>query len=344
MRAPPLSLDRVLKTEKPLFPEPAPGTGQEKDKETATLSDPTGEMHYRARAYSPRQMRFVQNDPPTLRRARHQYLYVDNAPTMQVDPTGARVWSTGEMDRRGVELMAKVDLIDTREDLESRISFDDGSGTTRRALQPYVDRIRQAQANAEVPFGRPNTFVAAKAEQQTHRLVIRNSARTADQLFQRILSLQDLDPKIVKADRGFAQGEATSFALQGLLEGTAQAPFAVQVRRLDATAREVTVRTQGNHPLAGFRTWRVREDGDAIIVETVAIDHPATRDAIKSALGGRSATNVLWQKFLEGVALYSAGRIDDADPRTIRAGRWTAPEQTELDYVLRWNPQYANTK
>jgi RHS repeat-associated protein len=62
-------------------------TGQEKDKETASLSDPTGEMHYRARAYSPRQMRFVQLDPPIDRRANH-YSYVSNRPVSITDASG----------------------------------------------------------------------------------------------------------------------------------------------------------------------------------------------------------------------------------------------------------------
>jgi len=45
-------------------------------------------MHYRARAYSPRQMRFLQNDPPVGRRAEHQYAYVSNNPVSQSDPSG----------------------------------------------------------------------------------------------------------------------------------------------------------------------------------------------------------------------------------------------------------------
>jgi len=45
-------------------------------------------MHYRARAYSPRQMRFLQNDPPVGRRAEHQYAYVGNNPVSVSDPDG----------------------------------------------------------------------------------------------------------------------------------------------------------------------------------------------------------------------------------------------------------------
>jgi len=70
------------------FPQPTLGTGQEKDKETATTSDATGEMHYRARAYSPRQMRFVQNDPPVIRRAEAHYAYLQDAPTNATDSSG----------------------------------------------------------------------------------------------------------------------------------------------------------------------------------------------------------------------------------------------------------------
>ena len=61
-------------------PQPTPGTGQEKDKETADASDATGEMHYGARAYSPRQMRFVQNDPPVWNLPELHYSYVKNRP------------------------------------------------------------------------------------------------------------------------------------------------------------------------------------------------------------------------------------------------------------------------
>ncbi len=45
-------------------------------------------MHYRARGYSPRQMRFLQNDPPFARRAEHQYRYANNNPVSHIDPDG----------------------------------------------------------------------------------------------------------------------------------------------------------------------------------------------------------------------------------------------------------------
>jgi len=66
-------------------------TGQERDKETASPSggfDTTGEMHYRARAYSPRQMRFLQNDPPVERRPEAHYAYVSNNPVSSTDSSG----------------------------------------------------------------------------------------------------------------------------------------------------------------------------------------------------------------------------------------------------------------
>jgi len=63
-------------------------TGQERDRETASNADATGEMHYRARGYSPRQMRFLQNDPPPDRRAEFHYAYVQNNPVMRLDPWG----------------------------------------------------------------------------------------------------------------------------------------------------------------------------------------------------------------------------------------------------------------
>jgi len=68
-------------------------TGQEKDKETATASDPTGEMHYRARAYSPRQMRFVQMDPSGGNGDEQQYAYATNGPVQHVDPQGRQAQS-----------------------------------------------------------------------------------------------------------------------------------------------------------------------------------------------------------------------------------------------------------
>ena len=45
-------------------------------------------MHYRARAYSPRQMRFLQNDPPVGNRAEQHYAYVANNPVSGTDPEG----------------------------------------------------------------------------------------------------------------------------------------------------------------------------------------------------------------------------------------------------------------
>ena len=83
------------------FSQPSLGTGQEKDKETATASDATGEMHYRARAYSPRQMRFVQMDPPVHRRAANHYAYAAGLPNRLVDPDGrneeARAYLEGQL-------------------------------------------------------------------------------------------------------------------------------------------------------------------------------------------------------------------------------------------------------
>jgi len=63
-------------------------TGQERDRETASNADATGEMHYRARGYSPRQMRFLQNDPPVGNRAEQHYAYVANNPISLRDPEG----------------------------------------------------------------------------------------------------------------------------------------------------------------------------------------------------------------------------------------------------------------
>ena len=45
-------------------------------------------MHYRARAYSPRQMRFVQMDPRIDRRHEHHYRYSSGRPIDTIDPTG----------------------------------------------------------------------------------------------------------------------------------------------------------------------------------------------------------------------------------------------------------------
>jgi RHS repeat-associated protein len=64
-------------------------TGQEKDGETASTANPTGEMHYRARAYSPRQMRFLQNDPPVGRRAEAHHAYAAGRPVSRSDPYGS---------------------------------------------------------------------------------------------------------------------------------------------------------------------------------------------------------------------------------------------------------------
>jgi RHS repeat-associated protein len=72
-------------------------TGQEKDAETASTANPTGEMHYRARAYSPRQIRFLQNDPPVSQRGEHHYVFVVNAPVSSRDPKGERVWGFEEL-------------------------------------------------------------------------------------------------------------------------------------------------------------------------------------------------------------------------------------------------------
>jgi hypothetical protein len=47
-------------------------------------------MHYRARAYSPRQMRFVQNDPPVGNRPALHYAYVRNRPVELLDYYGTQ--------------------------------------------------------------------------------------------------------------------------------------------------------------------------------------------------------------------------------------------------------------
>jgi predicted esterase len=45
-------------------------------------------MHYRARSYDPRMGRFTQKDPVHNRTQSEQYVYVENTPTMKVDPSG----------------------------------------------------------------------------------------------------------------------------------------------------------------------------------------------------------------------------------------------------------------
>jgi RHS repeat-associated protein len=83
-------------------------TGQEKDAETASTANPTGEMHYRARAYSPRQMRFLQVDPPLAQRAADHYTYVKNRPVSHIDPEGARTYVFKNEERKQIRVITLI--------------------------------------------------------------------------------------------------------------------------------------------------------------------------------------------------------------------------------------------
>lgn len=55
---------------------------------TGRENDETGLYYYRARYYAPGVGRFISEDPIGLEGGINRYVYVDNAPTMYVDPTG----------------------------------------------------------------------------------------------------------------------------------------------------------------------------------------------------------------------------------------------------------------
>ena len=58
---------------------------------TGRESDDTGLHFYRARYYDPRRQRFLSEDPLGLVGGRTPYIYVENAPTMFIDPLGLQL-------------------------------------------------------------------------------------------------------------------------------------------------------------------------------------------------------------------------------------------------------------
>lgn len=141
-------------------------------------------------------------------------------------------------------------------------------------------------------------------------------------------------------DRAFtAVGQVGTFTLMNPIEAFGQAPFSVEVVRIEPADFLVVVKTLPNHPLYGWRYWRVVPTGPGRLrVETGAIDKPAPGNGVGSWLTylGKFWTSKwlgrqtqMWQQYMTAVrdALVNNGGtvVDDS----LINGRW----EQHWDYV-----------
>jgi len=138
-------------------------------------------------------------------------------------------------------------------------------------------------------------------------------------------------------DGGFsAVGQTGTFTLVNLVEWWGQAPFSVEVIRYEPAEFLLVVKTLPNHPLLGWRYWRVVPTGIGLVrLETGAIDKAAPASFIPdwfylsakfeiSRLLGRQM--LMWRRYMEAfrdAAVADGGIV--VDQRWIGGewdGRW----------------------
>jgi hypothetical protein len=151
-----------------------------------------------------------------------------------------------------------------------------------------------------------------RLESHYHSVRIRNSQKTADELFSQMSRFSELNTYPVRAYQNASQvGDVVTWDMIPLLPNEfGQGDFDVKVTKLDAVNRSFTVRTLAGHPLAGWRLWRARSIGSDILLETFSVEHAATAwDTVKLSMGGLEGMYSTWTNMLNDLATFSKGEI-----------------------------------
>jgi hypothetical protein len=129
-----------------------------------------------------------------------------------------------------------------------------------------------------------------------------------------------------------AIGQTVHFAMLNPMLAMAQAPFSVEITRYDPSARTIAAKTLPNHPLYGWRYWRVFQPSPGrLVVETGAVDGPADgtswaqlRNWLGFYLAKRDQTDT-WKQYLEHIANDLPGTTVAWDPpydAALQRGQW----------------------
>jgi len=170
---------------------------------------------------------------------------------------------------------------------------------------------------AQVPYpGDPYT------ETTVHRIVIKNSRKNIDELFDRMATFADFPASQSSIDGVpvTGVGDYLNFHLKAPLHMAVPAQFTkndnapVSVYKFDSANRIFAVETMQGHPLAGWRYWRTYHDSsNNIVIETVAMEHPTTRrNYLMLKTGGRDLQMLAWNLQLGNLASWSGGTVDPA--------------------------------
>ena len=257
----------------------------------------TGLQYLRARFYDPSTGRFNRLDPFSGNlddpQSLHKYLYTHADPVNGVDPSG--------------EFLGELFLGLAFVSVGSPVLF------AGALFLSFLFFARNA-SSVLTPAGQfvPVDYAALEANYQSVRIA--RPHKSADEVFRDLtqLSQRDLYPAVALGD--LAPGGTVTFDLyNGLFfyREWGQGNFDVKATKYNAQSRFVVVRTLAGHPLAGWRAWRVTpENNGDILVETFAVEHPATPvDVFKFGIGGRGLMEQTWISLLLDVLHLSGGGI-----------------------------------
>jgi hypothetical protein len=125
-------------------------------------------------------------------------------------------------------------------------------------------------------------------------------------------------------------GQTLSFTLDNPILAFLQPPFSVTTIRFDVDQHTISAKTDANHPLSGWRYWRVCEltPGD-LVVETGAVDSPATgKNPLANYFGflidktAKGDQLAIWKEDLEYILTTSGAQRGTSIPLNLIDGVW----------------------